>query len=509
MGFSALCFTCCSQFPDLKSCNKAIKKQLQDGNVYQAFSAYLSMQENGFNPDNFTYPLLLDAAGRHSLFHLRYTLHGQVMKTGYYNHLFVQTSLLNMYSSFKDIQNAHKLFVNMPIRDSIAWNSMLNSYACHNEMEEAEKLFEAMPYKDLTSFNIMISGYAKAGELELARSFFNAAPEKDIASWNSMILACKVSGNMEEARRLFEEAPTKNIVTWNTMVNGYVHNELYADSIGLFDEMTAQKFEPDKVTVAGVLAACAHQTSLEVGMTIHIYALENHLMCPEVITSLIDMYAKCGSITRALEVFYKAKVKDIFCWNAIISGLALNGHGFEALKLFEEMKCKSNESLRPDDITFIAILSACSHSGLVQEGCYIFASMKNYSISPKLEHYCCMVNLLGRANLLTEALHLVESMPFEPGETILGALLSSCVIHQNVEVGKEVARIVMRKGGRLSDGEFMMLSNLYASVGEWEESALWRQKMNEEGIVKTAGCSVIELNGKNHKFFAWDLSLDS
>lgn len=476
---------------------------MQEGHVNLAFSAFIRMRESGFYPDNFTFPLLLEAAGRRSLVYLGYALHGQVIKGGYYNHLFVQTSLLNMYSAFNDIQHAYQLFEKMPVKDTIAWNSMLDSYASHGKMDEAAKLFESMPEKDISSFNIMISGYAKAGELELAQSFFDAAPDRDVASWNSMILACKLAGSMNEARRLFMEAPSKNNVTWNTMLSGCIHNELYIDAIGIYDEMKAQNFKPDHLAVAGVLAAYGHLSSLEGGMNIHIYALEHHLMCPEVTTSLIDMYAKCGAINHALEVFYKSQVKDIFCWNAIISGLALNGHGSEALKLFNAMKC--DNSLRHDDITFIAILSACSHSGLVLEGCSIFASMnKAFGISPKLEHYGCMVDLLGRANLLNQALELVESMPFEPGERILGALLSSCVIHQDIVVGQKVARVIMERGRGLSDGVIMMMSNLYAFYGEWEEAARWREKMDEEGIVKAAGCSVIELNGKSHRFLAGD-----
>ncbi|KAL2897633.1 hypothetical protein RDABS01_039416 [Bienertia sinuspersici] len=448
---------------------------MQEGNVNLAISAFVSMREGGFHPDNFTYPLLFDAAGRHSSVDLGYVLHGQAIISGYCDHLFVQTSLLNMYSSFKDIQHAYKVFDNMPVKDTVAWNSMLDSYASHGKMEEAAKLFHCMPEKDHTSFNIMISGHAKAGKLELARSFFNAAPKSDVASWNSMILACKLAGCMEEARRLFVEAPNKNIVTWNTMISGYIHCELYKEAIVLFDEMKSENFEPDHLTIAGVLAACAHLGSFEIGRTTHIYALEHHLMCQEVATSLIDMYAKCGTITPALEVFYKFCVKDIFCWNSIISGLALNGNGFEALKLFDEMTY--DKSLRPDDITLIAVLTACSHSGLVEKGCSVFASMnKDFGIIPKLEHYGCMVDLLGRANLLNQALELVESMPFKPGERILGALLSACVIHQDIEVGEKVATMIIERGGELSDGVFMMMSNMYASFGKWEEAARWRDK---------------------------------
>uniref|UniRef100_A0A7C9AJW0 Uncharacterized protein n=2 Tax=Opuntia streptacantha TaxID=393608 RepID=A0A7C9AJW0_OPUST len=508
MAFSALCMTSNSPFPDLKNWNKAIKRQVQKGNLVEAFSLYVSMQERGFHPDSFTFPTLLEVAGRcNSLNNLGFVLHGQAIKTCFSNDLFVQTSLLNMYSNIKDIKAAHNVFDKMPVKDVIAWNSMLDAYASHEQMDVAATLFDLMPVRDLTSYNIMISGYAKARKLKLARSFFESAHRRDVASWNSMILACILTGHMGEAERLFNQVPNKNIVTWNTMVSGYLRNELYSKVLELFILMKAdENVKLDHITVSGVLAACAHLASLEAGRAIHIYALEHHLMRLEVTTSLIDMYAKCGSIGHSLQVFYKSQAKDIFCWNAIMSGLALNGHGRAALKLFDTMR--RAKSLSPDDITFIAVLTACSHSGLVEEGCALFSSMKeDHGIPPKSEHYGCMVDLLGRANLLSQALDLVESMPFKLGETILGALLSACVTHQNIEVGQKVVRLVIEKREQdMNDGEYMMVSNLYAACGEWGEAAKWRKKMNEEGIVKAAGCSVIELNGKSHRFLAGGLT---
>ncbi|KAJ8430185.1 hypothetical protein Cgig2_006693 [Carnegiea gigantea] len=323
-----------------------------------------------------------------------------------------------------------RCFDKMPVKDVIAWNSVLDAYASQNQMDVAATLFDSMPIKDLTSYNIMISGYA----------IFESTDRGDVASWNSMILACALTGQMEEAQRLFNQAPNKNIVTWNTMVSGCLHNELYGEVVKLFNLMKAgENVKPDHITVTGGLAACAHLSSLETGRAIHICALEHHLMRPEVTTSL-----------SMPNVFYKCQAKDIFCRNAIMSGLALNGHGRAALKLFNMMK--RAKSLSPDEITFIAVLSACSHSGLVEEGCALFSSMKDEcGISPKLEHYGCMDDLLGRADLLSQALDLMESMLFKPGETILGALLSACITHQNMEVGEKVVRLVIEKGEQRHD----------------------------------------------------------
>ncbi|GMN40261.1 hypothetical protein TIFTF001_009481 [Ficus carica] len=501
-------FVSLSFSPDQQSWNKLIKKQVLKGNAWQAIQSYVDMQESGLSADNFTFPILLKAVGGSSYFCLGLELHGQTIKTGFADHAYVQTALVKMYSSFGRIDDARKMFDKMPRKDSVAWNSMLDAYASNGQMDIAMELFDAMPVKDLSSYNIVVSGFAGEKRIKSARNMFDKMPVRDVVSWNSMILACINAGDMVEALALFEEAPQKNVITWNTMIMGCVQDQLYTEAIDLFCKMKAGNVEPDYLTVTGALSACAHLRSLETGVKIDMYA-RNHgqASSPHVVTALIDMYAKCGSIQNSLEVFYKSEDKDIYCWNAMISGLALHGHGTSALKLFNEMR---ENGMKPDDITFIGLLSACSHAGLVQEGCQLFGFMeRDFKITPKIEHYGCMVDLLSRAKLLNRAFQFVETMPFEPGDSILGALLSACVIHQDVHTGEKVVKLIRKKGNnRLSDGEYMMFSNLYASCGRWEEANKWRSMMNDSGIVKTAGCSTIEVNGKLHKFLAGELGFD-
>lgn len=496
---------CPSLLPDQPSWNKLVKKQVLEGNAGQAIQSYIRMQELGFSADNYTFPILLKAVGSASYPCTGFVLHGQTIKTGYCNHVYVQTALLDMYASFQLIDDARRLFEKMPVKDLVAWNSMLDAHTSSGRMDVAMKLFDSMPVKDLLSFNIIVSGFAGTKRLESARRIFDKIPMKDIISWNSMILACTNAGNMVEARKLFEEMPKRNVITWNTMIRGYLQNQLYAEAVHLFEKMKTGSVEPDYLTVTSALSACAHLRSLEVGRRIHSYAKNQGQVCsPHVVTALIDMYAKCGSIQNSLEVFYKSQIKDIYCWNAMISGLALHGHGQAALKLFDEMR---GNHIMPDDITFIGLLSACSHAGLVQEGCQLFGSMeKDFKITPKIEHYGCMVDLLSRARLLDIAFQLIKSMPFEPGESILGALLSACVIQRDLSTGENVLKLLIStKADSLSDGEFMMFSNLYASCGKCEEADKWRKMMNDSGIVKTAGCTVIEINGKFHKFLAGEV----
>ncbi|CAK7353966.1 unnamed protein product [Dovyalis caffra] len=497
---AALACNCILPSPEVRKWNEIIKKHMLNGDAVQAMCTYVNVQGLGFYADNYTFPILLKAAGSWPSPCIGFALHGQTIKAGFSSHVFVQTALLNMYGSRHCIADACKVFEKMPVKDVVAWNSILDAYASTNQMDEALNLFNSMPLKDFSSFNIMISGYSSIGKTVSARSIFNNMAEKDTVSWNSMILAYIQGGDMEGACDLFREMPEKNIITWNTMVKGFLQNRLHGEVLDLFDEMKTTNCLPDYLTVTGVLSACAHLGSQEKGTEVHIYAIDNGLASSRhVATALIDMYAKCGSIQQALQVFYKSQVKDVYCWNAMISGLAFHGHGYAALKIFNKMR---KNHTKPDDITFIGLLSACSHSGLVQEGSQLFYSMqKEFGISPKIEHYGCMVDLLSRARHLDRALRLIEAMPFEPGEAILGALLSACIVHQDLETGERVMKLVSSRANYLSDGEFMMFSNLYASCGQWEEAKKWRELMRDTGIVKTAGFSMVEVDGKFHKFF--------
>ncbi|KAF3446182.1 hypothetical protein FNV43_RR11361 [Rhamnella rubrinervis] len=381
-----------SVLPYQRIWNKFIKKQVLKGNTRQAIQSYINMQELGFSPDNYTFPILLKAAGSAPYSCTGLALHGQTVKTGY-------------------------------------------AFTSSAQMDIAMELFDSMPIKDTSSFNIIVSGFARTKRTESARRIFDEIPVKGIVSWNSMIFACTKAGNIVEARTLLEEMPKTNVITWNTMIRGYLHNRLYTEAINLHKD-TQLCYKPRAAS------------------------------SPHVVAAIIDMYAKCGSIQNALQVFYKSQVNDIYCWNAIISGLALHGHGNAALKLFDDFR-----------------------------------------ITPKKEHYGCMVDLLSRAGLVDIAFQFIETMSFEPGESILGALLSACVIHEDLKTGEKLMKLLIdTKANCLSDGEYMMFANLYASCGKWEEADKWRKMMNDSGIVKTAGCTVIEVHGKFHKFLAGEFA---
>lgn len=299
-------------------------------------------------------------------------------------------------------------------------------------------------------------------------------------------------GMLDEARELFDRSPTEDVVLWTAMMNGYVQYNQFDEAVALFQEMQFRRVQVDKFTVVALLTGCAQLGALEQGKWIHGYIDENGIKIDTVVgTALIEMYANCGCLDESVEIFDGMKEKDAATWTSIVCALAMNGKTSKALELFSEMK---QVGIKPDDITFIGVLSACSHGGLVDEGRKFFNSMrKDCGIEPKLEHYGCLIDLLGRAGLLDEAEELIGRIPRGKNKIIVplyGALLGACRIHGNADMGERMAK-------RLSDIEsrgssaHTLLSNIYADAERWKDVTKVRRRMRDLGVKKVPGCSSI------------------
>ncbi|CAN6252398.1 unnamed protein product [Urochloa humidicola] len=336
----------------------------------------------------------------------------------------------------------------------------------------------------------MVTGHANAGNLKRARWLFEAMPERNVVSWNTMLGAYARAGMLPEARELFDAMPDRNAATWSSMINGLVLSEHCEEALRVFGDMVSVGVVPNEPALVSAVSACAQLRSVEHGTWVHAYA-ERELhgaMSIILATAIIDMYGKCGSMHNAVRVFAAMPVRNIYTWNSMIAGLAMNGGERQALSLLWKMQMAG---VRPNDITFIGLLSACSHSGLVNEGRRLFDSMiEDFGIQPVPEHYGLMVDLLGRSGRVREAVYFVKSMPVEPHPGLWGALASACKMHGEVELGEEVAKKLIELEPR-HGSRYILLSNLYGSANRWDDMATVRKLLKRRKVPKGTGNAVV------------------
>ena len=352
----------------------------------------------------------------------------------------------------------------------------------------------------------LVDVYSRGGDVVSAQKVFDRMPERSIVSSTAMITCYAKQGNVESARALFESVPEteRDIVSWNVMIDGYAQHGFPSEALMLFQKLLAKgKPKPDEITVVATLSACSQIGALESGRWIHVFIKRSRIRVNvKVCTALIDMYSKCGSLEEAVSVFNDAPRKDVVAWNAMIAGYAMHGYSQEALRLFDEMQ--GTAGLQPTDITFIATLQACAHAGLVKEGVRMFESMgQEFGIKPKIEHYGCLVSLLGRAGRLKQAYEIIRNMEIEADSVVWSSLLGSCKLDGDFVLGKEIAEYLI--GRNITNSRtYVLLTNIYASVGNYEGVAKVRSLMKEKTIVKEPGVSAIEVDDRVHEFRAGD-----
>jgi pentatricopeptide repeat protein len=349
----------------------------------------------------------------------------------------------------------------------------------------------------------LISTYARCDRMNLARQILDQVFcwDFDLVSVNIIIESLMKNGECDFAKKVFYKMPTRDAVTWNSIIGGFVKNARFQEALRFFRDMLSSNVEPDAPTFASIMSGCARFGSLKNAQWVHALMVEKNIELNSILSAaLVDMYAKCGRIQTAKKVFDSIRHNDVSVWNAMINGLASHGLGSDALALFSKMEM---ENVLPDSITFIGILTACSHCGLVEQGCKYFDLMRNcYSIEPQLQHYGAMVDLLGRAGLLEEAYAIIDSMPMEPDIVIWRVLLSACKTYKKPGVGE----IAIAKISRLRSGDYVLLSNIYCSVKRWDTAERVREMMKKTGVRKNRGKSWVELVGVIHQFKAGDRS---
>ncbi|OVA17851.1 Pentatricopeptide repeat [Macleaya cordata] len=458
------------------------------------------MRAQSIQPDNFTYPFVVRACADLQDLRKGKWVHGQLMKTSLETDIYVATNLIELYVSCGDVRVAHRVFDEMPVRDAVSWTAIMSGYVnqCDSDMKTAQQIFDEMPVRDVVAWNTMIAGYVKSGDMEVARMLFDRAPTKDLLTYNTLLGGYGKYGESEVVLRFFDSMPEKDVVSWNSIIGGFVQNKRVNEAMAFFHRMQIENVRPNMVTLVSVLSACAQVGALDTGRWIHWYIDRNRFSLNAMMgTALVDMYSKCGALESAQRVFDFMTDRDVVTWNAMIMGFSMNGQSKKALDFFYRMQ---DEEVKPNEGTMIGVLCACTHAGLVDEGRNCFDKMhEEFGITPKLEHYGCMVDLLGRAGLLDEAYEFIQKMPLVPHIGVWGALLNSCKTYGNIELAecatKHLIELDHEDGGYLTT-----MSNIYANAGRWDDVAKVRVLMKKKKIGKLPGCSSIEINGEIHEF---------
>lgn len=490
--------------PNVHLYNTLIRAHVNNFQPSQALSTFLEMQSRGLYPDNFTYPFLLKACSGQSSLKLVQMLHTHVEKFGLYSDVFVPNSLIDSYSKCGShgVNAAKKLFSAMEGRDVVSWNSMIGGLVKVGDLTEARQFFDEMPERDTVSWNTMLDGYSKAGDMNNAFVLFKEMPGRNIVSWSTMVSGYSKAGDMDMARLLFDKMPVKNLVSWTIIVSGYAEKGLAKEAIDLYNQMEEYRINFDDGTIISILSACAESGLIGLGKRVHSsLGKTSFIYSTQVLNALLDMYAKCGNMGKALGVFNGMTKRDIVSWNIIIQGLAMHGYGDKALHLFSTMK---EEGFKPDRVTFVGVLCACTHAGFIDEGLHYFHAMeKDYGVTPQIEHYGCMIDLLGRGGRLKEAFRLLHCMPMEPNEIIWGTLLGACRMHNDVGLAEEVLNQLVKLEPS-EPGNYSIISNIYAAAKDWDSVANVRVRMKNTGIQKPSGASAIELDDEVHEFTVFD-----
>ncbi|KAL9243083.1 hypothetical protein vseg_017013 [Gypsophila vaccaria] len=561
--------------PDERMYNAFITAYTRNCSYRNALGMFCSMRCEVTRVTNFTFPPVLKSCAALFMVELGKQVHSLIVRSGFESNRFVQTALMDLYAKSGDLVSAKLVFDGILDRDPITYNCLISGYSKCGDLVAARGLFDQMTVRTIVSWNSMISCYAHVGKLHEAVRMFElmqvekfrpneislatvlsicASLEdldmglklKKYVDDNNMLSNMIVStallemfvkcGAVNEARQVFDRMGERDVVTWGSMVAGYAQNGQAVEALALFERMKHEQIKPNDVTLVSVLSACSKLGSMETGEQIGCYieaeGFDSNLF---VASALLTMYSRCGSMKKAWQVFNRIPDKDIVCWNSMITGLAINGYGMEAISLFREMeniqmlansasnvsyctdtspvdrgtpakKMKKTVKLKPDNVTFASLLIACTHGGLIDVGLEFFRKMRtDYNVVPQIEHYACIVDLFCRNGKLNEAYEFINQMEEPPNVFIWGSLLSACRSNSNTEL----AEIALQKLIELepeNSGNYVLQSNIYANSGRWQDALRLRNLMKAKKVQKTAAYSWIELEDGIHKFLVTDSS---
>lgn len=497
---------------DVVSWNVLMSGYTQSGYYEEALELFEKMQQQHVLPDKVTCLFVLRACTGTGALDQGKHIHTAITYCGIGSNLMIGNVLINMYAKCGSLMDSYAIFGKMQERDVVSWSTMIEGFAEHGHGEKAFELFEKMHQEGFEPDKITFTCILKAcaitealnhGKLIHAK-ITKRGLESDLFAGSTLVDMYAKCGSLKDAHNAFDSLSEKNVVSWSALIAGYTNNGHGQKALLLYERMQQKGTEPDIVTFVCILRACASIAALDQGRLVHTYIVSCGLESDLIISnSLIDVYAKCGSLADAWYAFKKQTGRDVVSWNAMIEGFSWHGDFGMALQLFESMQL---QGIRPDNITFIIVLSACSQAGLVSEGHAYFKQMNEENrIHPMMQHFVCMVDLLGRAGYLREAQDLIFGMPLQPDSVVWMAFLASCVKYNNVGFGTYAFECLVKKDCR-NAGAYTLISNLYAANHMWDDVQKIQERKSREGVWKTPAQSWIEINKEMHVFMANDKS---
>ncbi|KAH6804859.1 Pentatricopeptide repeat superfamily protein [Perilla frutescens var. frutescens] len=496
---------------DTVTFNTLITGYAKEGIREEAIKLFSEMQYCGFRPSDFTFASLLHACAGLDAANLGQQVHGLVIKTNFLWDVFVGNALLDFYSKHDRMEDVRKFFDEMLDLDGVSYNIVITSYAWNGQLEESFELFRELQLSKFSRRNFpfatLLSIAANMQDIEMGRQIHTQAllttADTEIQVGNALVDMYAKCGSFDEAGVIFGNLGSKSSVSWTAMISAYVQLGLHDEALKLFNDMRRYNVCGDQATFASTLRAAANLALLSLGKQLHSCIISSgfisNVFCG---SALLDVYAKCGSLNDAIAVFKDMPERNTISWNAMISAYAQNGDGKATLRSFEEMV---ESGLHPDPVSFLSVLTACSHSGRVDEALECFSFMtQTHKLVPRKEHYASLVDVLCRRGRFKEAETLMAQMPFKPDEIMLSSVLNSCRIHKNQEFAKKAADELFKLDTLRDAAAYVTMSNIYAEAGDWEHMAKVKKAMRERGVRKVAAYSWVEIKHKVHVFTAND-----
>jgi pentatricopeptide repeat protein len=491
------------------SCAEELKTLCKQGRLKEALRI---LQATDGTLNSSVYISLLQGCMKRKALSEGKLVHTHINENGFMRNRYLRNMLVKMYSSCGSLTDARRVFDQMPVRDVFSYAVMIAAWARHGDGQEALALFNQMKKTGIKPNHFIFASVLPACSnmaalehgMEVHEEIIRQGFHSDVFVQSGLVDMYAKCGNLEDARQVFDKMSQRDVVAWTAMITGYAQNGQGVEALRLFREMKADGVKPNLLTFTGVLPACANLAALEQGTEIHDEIVSSGFGSDVLVESaLVDMYAKCGSIKKARDLFDKMPQRNAVSWTSMIAAYAMHGSGQEALWLFEQMQ---QSGVRPDHVTLVCVLTACCHAGLVDKGREYFDCIsKCYRITPTMEHYGCMVDLLGRAGCLDEACDFINNMPIKPDASVWVSLLGACRIHHNVELAESAAKHIFELDPE-NAGPYVLLSNVYAATGRWDCIEKVRNMMRERGVKKTPGCSWVEINKQVHAFLSGDRS---